>query len=246
MSLFSEKHRTQWTTEHSNNWVNRCVDLYMHIGHGRQQRAEDKVKENSKNNLCPFWKGHDITRKFLEVSLWKAEDIPWCLYFFSHLYLILVFWSSEVSLQPFLFPDSSSFTPNIFSLFSQKASGTTLDTRTLDTVTPRKFFTFLLKMPSTMRNDGQQPYNIISNNAYYIRVCENENTQECNKHFLIQLRKKPHKKQQKNKQAKTGKTLSYLSTGVTCWLSSFKKLRVGHCLGNKVYYKWWYFPYTTL
>lgn len=97
-----------------------------------------------------------------------------------------------------------------------------------------------------MRNDGQQPYNIISNIAYYIRVCENENTQECNKRFLIQLRKKAHKEQQKNKQAKTGKTLSYLSTRVTYSLSSFKKLRVGHCLGNKVYYKWWYFPYTAL
>lgn len=172
----------------------------MHIGHGRQQTAEDKDKENSKNNLCPFWKGRefslhtsqDITRKFLEVSLWKAEHIPWCLHFFSHLYLILVFWSSEVSLQPLLFPYSSSFTPNIFSLFSQKASGTTLEYKNSGHfVTPRKFFPFLLKMPSMMRNDGQQPYNIINNIAvlYESMYLTNENTQECNKHILIQLRK---------------------------------------------------------
>lgn len=192
-----------------NNWVNRCIDL--HIGHGRQQTAEDNGEENAKNKLCPFWKGskfslrlytgQDITRKLLEVSQWKAEDIHRSPYFFSHLYSLLVFWSSEVSLQPFLFPDSSSFTPNLFSLFSQKASGTTLEYKnSRHSITPRKFFPFLLKMVSIMGNDGQQHYNTISNFAVlYENMClTSENTQERNKYLLIQLRKKPQKQAGKN------------------------------------------------
>lgn len=104
---------------------------------------------------------------------------------------ILILWglSSAFFISWFLFIHSSS-------LFSQKASGTTLVFKnSRHSITPRKFFPFLLKMVSIMGNDGQQPYNTISNFAVlYENTClTNENTQECNKYLLIQLRKNPAK-----------------------------------------------------